>query len=120
MTTQIATNRARLLLAAVIGPDEIGRRIKRAREQKGWSQLNLAMEAAVSPTTVSRWERGYLPPVRELIRLAGVLGVDPDDLVEAEPTEQDQLTQLRSEVAEMRALLLQALGRTDPPSEPES
>lgn len=93
-----------LLLATVIGPEEIGRRIKLARERKGWSQLTLAMQANVSPTTVSRWERGMLPPVRELVRLAGVLEIDADELVAAEPSDDDRIELLRQEIADMRAL----------------
>lgn len=74
----VATN---LLLVATVDPMEIGRRIKQAREQKGWTQLVFALEANVSPSTVTRWESGKLPPVRELIRVAQLLGVDPDYFV---------------------------------------
>lgn len=65
-----------------LDPRQVGRRIKTARGRRGWTQLTFALEANVSPSSVSRWERGLLPPVRELMRLAAVLGVDPAELVE--------------------------------------
>lgn len=63
-------------------PAEIGARIKQARLRKGWTQLDLALQAEVSPSTVTRWERGGLPPMRELIRLADVLEVEAEELVD--------------------------------------
>lgn len=63
-------------------PEEIGQRIAQARERKGWTQMAFALEANVSMSSVQRWERGKLPPVRELIRIAEVLGVATEDLVE--------------------------------------
>jgi transcriptional regulator with XRE-family HTH domain len=66
-------------------PKDVGRRMRWAREARGWTQLEFSRHANVSPGTVSRWERGMVPPVRELIRLAGVLGIDTVDLVEPAP-----------------------------------
>ena len=105
MTTQVVAFPGRLLLETVIGPEEIGRRIKRAREKKGWSQFTLATEAHVSPSSVSRWERGFLPPVRELVRIASVLAVSTDEFVEADLSEEDQLDSIRSELAEIREII---------------
>lgn len=79
--TQWSETAGRLLLVATVDPSEIGRRIKQAREQKGWTQVVFAYQAHVSPSTVTRWESGKLPPVRELIRIAGLLAVDPDYFV---------------------------------------
>jgi transcriptional regulator with XRE-family HTH domain len=109
MTTQTATFSGTLLLAAVMEPQEIGARIKSARTKRHWTQLEFAREANVSPSSVARWERGVLPPVRELIRVAGVLGVDPQQLVEAEPSEDDRVAVLRGEVAELHELLAEVL-----------
>ena len=103
MTTQIASFPTRLLLAMSLDPQEIGERIRAARLRKGWTQLQLALEASVSPSTVARWERGGLPPVRELIRLAGVLGVPAEDLVE------DQLPAQESERLEALLARLERL-----------
>lgn len=82
VTTQLAPEFGNLLLTVAIEPDEIGRRLKTARERKGWTQLQFAMEANVSPSSVQRWESGRLPPVRELMRLADVLGVEAEEFVE--------------------------------------
>jgi transcriptional regulator with XRE-family HTH domain len=84
-------------------PKEIGQRLKAAREAKGYSQLDFALIANVSPSTVSRWERGYLPRLRELKRAADLLDVDGELLGELEPTDQDEMIALRVEVAELRA-----------------
>lgn len=52
--------------------------------------MQFAMEANVSMSSVQRWESGKLPPVRELMRLADLLGVETDELVEIEtPSTQD-------------------------------
>jgi transcriptional regulator with XRE-family HTH domain len=104
MTRNVTSQKERsfrtLLLAVAIEPQEIGRRIKKAREQRGWTQLDFANEANVSPSSVQRWESGRLPPVRELIRLAGVLKVSTDQLVEPGLNEEDRpLAEIRRELA---------------------
>lgn len=101
-----------LLLAVSMDPREVGRHIAAARNRRGWTQLAFALEANVSPGTVQRWEAGKLPPVRELMRIAEVLGVEPSDLVELEPTGEDQLAALRREVAELRELAEEILRRS--------
>lgn len=87
-----------LLLAVSLDPREIGRRIKRARERKGWTQLEFALEAHVSPGTVQRWEAGKLPRVRELMRVADLLEVATEELVEAEESS-ESLDQIRRQLA---------------------
>lgn len=69
-------------MTAALTSQEIGRRIKAARKAKFWTQVQLAAHAEVSPSSVARWERGILPPVKELVRVAAVLDVAPDTLVE--------------------------------------
>lgn len=110
--TQIAKFSGSLLLAAVMEPKEIGQRIKAARKRKGWTQLTFALEANVSPSSVARWERGQLPTVHELMRIAELLGVEPETLVELEPTEESQLAALRSEVEELHAMVAELLRRS--------
>lgn len=73
--------------------------------------MDFANEANVSLSSVQRWERGDLPPVRELIRLSGVLGIEAEQLVELAPTAEDQMRILREEVAEVREMVAQLLGR---------
>jgi len=110
--TQIATFSGSLLLAAVMEPKEIGKRIKTARKRKHWTQLTFALEANVSPSTVARWERGELPRVHELMRIAELLDVGPEQLVELEPTEETQIVLLRGEVGELREMVAELLGRS--------
>lgn len=78
-----------LLLAVALEPREIGQRIKAARDRKGWTQLQFALEANVSPSSVARWEGGKPPPVRELMRVADLLDVPTSELVEDEVTPYD-------------------------------
>lgn len=105
-----------------IEPKEIGARIAAARARKGWTQLAFALEADVSPSSITRWESGKLPPVRELMRIADLLGVDADELVEDPPTRDDDerldrlestLGQVLGLVQELRDELLEA--RPAPP-----
>lgn len=109
-----------------LAPAEIGARIKEARNRKGWTQLQLALEAGVSPSTVTRWERGGLPPMRELIRLATVLEVPAEELVDPAPSgngtiESARLEQLEARVEEalvvLREVRAAVLAQTGSPPE---
>lgn len=114
VTTQKDRTFRTLLLAVAIGPDEIGRRIKAAREKRGWTQLQFAMEANVSPSSVQRWEGGRLPPVRELVRIAEILGVTTDELVEPDGTVSfDDEDRLRAIVHEELAGVRETMARIE-------
>jgi transcriptional regulator with XRE-family HTH domain len=64
---------------------ELGSRIRRARETvPGMTQSRLEREAGLTPTTISRVERGEADLlVAELVVVAGVLGVNPAGLIPA-------------------------------------
>ena len=77
-------------------PEEVGARIVSAREEmrpKPWSQFDLAIALGVSPSTIYRWEKGKLPSVNELIRLASVLDKPADYFTEL-PARQHELADL--------------------------
>lgn len=129
MSNNVATtwtrDHSKLLLAMALSPAEVGKRIKQAREQQGWTQLDFALEAHVSPSSVARWEAGKLPPVRELFRIAELLEVEVDQLVEPAPSQSDGLpaevaAAVQQGFAEIRAMLeqldadVQALARRLP------
>jgi transcriptional regulator with XRE-family HTH domain len=108
--TQFPRKQGKLLLAVALVPKEVGRRIARARDRKGWTQFTFAQEASISPSTVARWEAGKLPPVRELMRVADLLEVPVDELVEPPENAQElgvRLDRLEAGVAELRELLLE-------------
>jgi transcriptional regulator with XRE-family HTH domain len=56
----------------------VGRNIANAREQRGWSQIELATASGVTDAQrVSKWERGvYMPSTDALTGLAAALGKD--------------------------------------------
>lgn len=57
--------------------------VKKLREQRGWSQVRLAMEAHVSQQSISFIERGRNEPSAEMIRaLAKALGVSSSDIID--------------------------------------
>jgi transcriptional regulator with XRE-family HTH domain len=96
-----------MLMADEITDDErrIGARLAGAREGLGLTQTSLAINAGVSVSSVQRWESGRLPPIRELIRIAGILEIPPSELVEFEETTADHLAAIRVELAEIKAML---------------
>lgn len=49
--------------------EDLGKRIRLAREERGWKQKELARAVHVEPMTVSRWERGINTPDIETLRL---------------------------------------------------
>lgn len=56
---------------------ELGRRLKLAREDRGWSQTELGRKANQSQSAISAWEQGEREPGRDVVaKLANALGVD--------------------------------------------
>jgi transcriptional regulator with XRE-family HTH domain len=70
----------------------IGRRVKRAREEMGWSARTLARYAGVSHSYVSHLEQGMYvrPSVEQLRKIALGLGVSLGSLVEEESEREGQ------------------------------
>lgn len=109
-----------MLLAVSMAPQEIGQRIALARTAKGWTQEKFAQQANVSLSTVQRWESGKVPPVRELIRVAEVLGISSSDLVEqsafGEQAREDrileQVSGLREQIDRIEKLVQSLLTRS--------
>lgn len=61
---------------------ELGKRLKMAREAKGWTQAELGQLLNVSDATINRYERGQRrPDPNTLRRLAEALDVSLDHLV---------------------------------------
>lgn len=114
MGSQWTEQHGKVLLAVAFDPKLIGERIAAAREAKRWTQLDFALEAGVSPSTIQRWEAGHLPPVRRLMRVAELLEVEPEELIEPQPAEppSEMLTRLESlqaDAEEGRLRVVQAL-----------
>ena len=61
----------------------VGSKLVAIRERRMWTQVRLAEEAGVSPTTVSGIENGRIsrPHFGTLRKLAAALGVEPQELV---------------------------------------
>jgi transcriptional regulator with XRE-family HTH domain len=80
---------------------EVGREIRRLREEKGWSQAKLAGAAGMGVSGVSQIETGARnPSAVTLAKIAEALGVEVADLF---PKEQPPLPS--PAVAEMEAML---------------
>lgn len=55
--------------------------IEELRKARGWTQLELANQLGVTPSTIYNWERGrYEPRVSQLRDLARVFGVRMDEI----------------------------------------
>ncbi len=68
---------------------EVGREVRRRREERGWSQPKLAVEAGMAVSAVSQIETGKRrPSANSLEKLAGALEVEVRDLF---PLEQPRL-----------------------------
>ncbi len=57
------------------------RTIRQLREERGWTQLELAYRLGVTPVTIYNWERGRTEPrVSQFRQLARTFGVSMDDI----------------------------------------
>ena len=65
--------------------ETLGDRVRRLRKSHGWEQEPLAKKVGVERVAVSNWERGrYKPAGENLVKLAEVLGVTSEYLVNGE------------------------------------
>ena len=61
--------------------------IRQLREERGWTQLELANRLHVTPSTIYNWERGrFEPRASQLRQLAHVFDIRMDE-IELLPTE---------------------------------
>ncbi len=72
-------------------PLDVAQRIREARLARGWTHDDLARQMGVSWRSVQRWQKGKLPRLGTLMRLADVLEVPRSYLIEDE----DPATTLR-------------------------
>lgn len=65
-----------------MGAQDIGERVYWLRDERGWTQEELARAAGVSPTTVSHIESGTIrrPRINTIRRLARAFGLSTDEL----------------------------------------
>lgn len=78
--------RSKAAPAAEIDPEEfaalVGERIRLARQERGWTQVELAEAAGLSSNYVARLERGELgPSLFVACKLAEAFGLNVDALV---------------------------------------
>lgn len=107
-----------LLLASVFEPGAIGGRIKQAREQAGLTQPDLADALDVTTRTVQNYESGDTKPYKNIAQIAEITGVSTRWLLHGEEAnDEDTLSQLVGEVAELRAMLARVLESRDEPAE---
>ena len=67
----------------MISKEEIGRRIKKVREEQHFTLKNVEAKAGISATHISEIERGKTSPtIGALIRIADALGKDPAYFIE--------------------------------------
>jgi ribosome-binding protein aMBF1 (putative translation factor) len=85
---------------------DLGRRIARLREAKGWPRAELARRLGVTRERLGTWERGIrTPPLQALIGLGRELGVSIDELVSGERPSREKKDQAISHLAAAIKLL---------------
>lgn len=63
-------------------PEDFSQLLREYRKRAGWTQEEMASQWSYSTDTISSWERGKRSPsVRDIPRLARLLGIEPDELV---------------------------------------
>ena len=71
-----------------------GEQLKREREQKGWSQEELATKIHVSRQSVSKWETGKnYPSIEVIIDLSDLFGITIDELLRSDGALKEKIIQ---------------------------
>src|SRR3569833_2131411 len=75
--------------------NSIGKRIRRYREARGWSQKELSEKTGLSQSAISKFETDELTPAMDTIqKIADVLGVGLSDLITLEASSELETTVL--------------------------
>ena len=61
-----------------------GEYIRKKREEKGLTRIQLAEKLGVGVYDVDSWETGFFPPVEMILPLAEALGVEAEDILAGE------------------------------------
>lgn len=100
--------------------EEVGLKIREARLAHGWTHEELARRMGVNWRTAQRWQKGKLPRVDTLRRLAAVLEVPPSYLLAIdEPLLLSDLRDHLAELAERLERLTETVASLVPPAEPK-
>ena len=79
--------------------NRIGKNIKKARSEKGYTQEQLAQKLCVTRNTISNYETGHSNPDIEMLQmLAEALETDPNTLIYGEKKEQSADQTWRKEI----------------------
>lgn len=71
-----------------------GCELKKAREQRGWSQEYLAKQIHVSRQSISKWETGKnYPSIEVLISLSDLFGITVDELLRSDENLEEKVVQ---------------------------
>lgn len=85
----------------------IGKNIKKARSEKGYTQEQLAQKLSVTRNTISNYETGHSNPDIEMLQmLAEALGTDPNTLIYGEKKSQSVDQSWREEILKRIAWLI--------------
>lgn len=76
--------------------------VKKLRQQRGWSQVRLAMEAHVSQQSISFIERGRNEPSADMIRaLAKALNVSASEIIDSASADSRTISQKEIQLLEI-------------------
>ena len=69
----------------IMNKEKIGNNIKKAREMKGMSQKDFAKKIGVPASNLSNYEKGNIPTLEKLLKIADAAGVSLDWLCDYQP-----------------------------------
>ena len=82
---------------------EVARRIRNLRQDRGWSQRDLAALLGITQSRLNKYEGGRLPPMGVLLRLARLSGM-PLDLLLPDPGLDEDERELRERLRRVIAV----------------
>ncbi len=115
----------RHLLLVALGQEEIGRRIREARESADLTQQDLAGRIGVQTAqSISRYERGETEvPMKRIRRIAEATGKPLDFFITVEPGAPSEVARLERDIQEVKqtmARIERLLAAAAPPAETTS